>query len=279
VDVPLEGNRGDGSKVYSHDVIVTETLDFIRANRERPFFCYAPWTLPHGKHVVPDASAFKDKPWPQQVRNCAAMIALLDRDTGRVLDLLKELGIEKDTLVIFTSDNGPNPPFVKPLGSGGGLRGVKRSLYEGGIRAPMVAWWPGTVAAGSTSDLVCGHLDWFATCAEIAASPPPETDDGISLLPTLKGKDGTKPREAMYWEIWEGAGGFQQAVRMGGWKGYRKGADGPMEVYDLSKDPGETKNLAGSEPDVATKIAAIMKREHVPSPHYGKSGKRPKTRK
>ena len=276
--VPLPGNTGGKQETYTHTLIADETFKFIREHKDEPFFVYACWTPPHGKYVIPDASAFDKKPWSQMVKNYAAMVALMDHDTGRLLDLLKELGIEKDTLVIFTSDNGPNQPFVKPLSSAGGLRGVKRDLHEGGIRAPFVAWWPGTVKAGTESDLLCGHLDWFATCAEIAGSKPPELKDGISLLPVLTGKGEVTGRDAMYWEIYEGPGPFQQAVRMGDWKGYRQGTKDPLTLFDLSKDPAEKNDVASKHPDVVKRIEAIMKREHVPSPNY-KALEGPKRRK
>ena len=266
--VPLPGNADGRQQTYTHTLIADETFKFIREHKDEPFFVYACWTPPHGKYVIPDASAFDDKPWPKMVKNYAAMVALMDHDTGRLLDLLKELGIEKDTLVIFTSDNGPNAPFVKPLGSAGGLRGIKRDLHEGGIRAPFVAWWPGTIEAGSESDLLCGHLDWFATCADIAGTKPAEGDDGISLLPVLTGKGEVKQREAMYWEIYEGPGPFQQAVRMGRWKGYRQGTKDPLKLYDLSSDPAEATDVAADHPEVVAKVESIMKREHVPSPHF-----------
>ena len=266
--VPLPGNTGGKKETYTHTLIADETLKFIREHKDEPFFVYACWTPPHGKYVIPDASAFADKPWSQAVKNYAAMVALMDTDTGRVMDLLKELGIEKDTLVIFTSDNGPNAQFVKPLGSAGGLRGVKRHLHEGGVRAPFVAWWPGTVEAGSESDLLCGHVDWFATCAEIAGSKPQQGDDSISLLPVLTGKGEVKKRDAMYWEIYEGPGPFQQAVRMGKWKGYRQGTKAPLELYDLSKDAAEENDLSSEYPEVVKAIEAVMKREHEPSKYY-----------
>ncbi len=235
VDVPIPENQGGKQGVYSHTLIAEETFKFIRENKDRPFFAYACWTPPHGKYVIPDAGAFKGKEWPETVRNYAAMVALMDHDTGRLLALLKELGIDDNTLVIFTSDNGPNGEFIKPLNSAAGLRGIKRDLHEGGIRNAFIARWPGKIKPGTESDLLCGHLDWFATAAEIGGGPAPLVKDGISLLPALTGTGTPTPREAMYWEIYEGPGPFQQAVRMDQWKGYRQGTKAHLELVRSEK--------------------------------------------
>ena len=155
VNVPMPGGNGVPGKpgkgnAYSPDLITDETLTFIEANKDRPFFCYAAWTLPHGQYEIPDASAFADRPWPQPVKNHAAMISRLDADVGRVVEKLQQLGLAEKTLVIFTSDNGAEGPGRTVFNGTAGLRGFKRHLYEGGIRSPFIARWPGKVAAGST---------------------------------------------------------------------------------------------------------------------------------
>jgi len=252
---------------YSANVVEDETLKFIEANKDKPFFVYAPWTLPHGNYEIPaDDPALKPyagKPWGQKVRNYAAMITKVDTGVGRVMAKLKDLGLEEKTLVIFSSDNGTNQEFVKPLASNGGLRGFKRHLTEGGLRMPMIARWPGTIKPGATTGLHTGHLDFFATCAELAGSPVKPPADGISILPTLLGEPQEKKHAFLYWEIYEAR--FQQAVRMGKWKGLRLGLKVPLELYDLEKDPGEKNDVASAHPERVKEIEAIMAREHQPS--------------
>jgi arylsulfatase A-like enzyme len=173
--VPGREGKGDA---YSQDLIADETLKFIETNKDRPFFCYAAWTLPHGQYQIKDTSAFADKPWPQKVKAHAAMIARLDADVGRVVGKLDELGLSENTLVIFTSDNGEEGPGRDTWNGAGGLRGWKRHLYEGGIRTPFIAYWPGTTPAGTTSDLLSGHVDVMATACDVAGIPPASPTDG-----------------------------------------------------------------------------------------------------
>lgn len=269
-NIPLKGNLKGKQEDYTHYLIVEQTLKFIEDHKDGPFFCYAAWTPPHGKYVIPKddpcLKIYQDKPWSQTVKNYAGMVTLLDHGVGQIVDKVKELGIEKNTLIIYTSDNGANRPFIKALQSSGGLRGAKRSLYEGGIRAPYVAYWPGTVKAGSTTDLLTSHVDLMATVAEIADVKVPRKTDGISMLPTLLGKEQKEVHDSLYFEIYEGA--FQQCVRMGQWKGYRKGTKDPMELYHLEKDPAEAIDVAKQHPDVVKQLETVMRREHTPSPHY-----------
>ncbi len=265
----LAGNRGGAGPVYSHDLIEAETLRFIEAQAKarRPFFCYAAWTLPHGKFEIPSHAAFADRPWPEAVKIHAAMIARLDAGVGRILAALKTAGVDEDTLVIFTSDNGAAGPGKDTFNATAGLRGEKRSLHEGGIRTPFLARWPGRIRPGSTTEALAGHVDLMATAAELAGVAAP-ANDGVSLLPLMQGRSATLPREALYWEIYEGPVAFQQAVRSGRWKGYRTGTAAPLELYDLEADPAESRNVAAQHPAEAQRLAAIMAREHVPSPHY-----------
>ena len=195
------------------------------------------------------------------------MIARLDTGVGRVMAKLKELGIDRNTLVVFSSDNGAEGPGRETFNATAGLRGYKRYLYEGGIRAPFIVRWPGQIAANVGSDLLTGQLDLMATFAELAATTAPR-NDGLSILPTLLGRPQSVKHEFLYWEIYEGPSPFQQAVRMGRWKGYRTGTKAALELYDLETDFAETKNVAAQHPEEVKAIAAIMAREHVPSPHY-----------
>ncbi len=251
---------------YSHTRIADETLKFIEQNKDKPFFCYAAWTPPHSDFVIPDNAPYSDKPWSETEKNYAAMVKLIDKDVGRVMQKLKDLGIDDNTLVIFTSDNGANEEFVETLTSTGGLRGSKRMLYEGGIRAPFIARWPGRIQAGTTSDLLTTFADFLPTAADLAGVPPPAGTDGISIAPTLLGGKQAEQHEALYFEIYEPY--FQQAVRWGDWKGYRLGTKAPLELYDLEADPAEKQDLASAHPEIVKKIEAIMAAEHTPSPNY-----------
>ena len=270
-DVPMPGGNGVHGKpgkgaAYSQDLIAAETLTFIEANKDRPFFCYVAWTLPHMQFEIPNDAPYSDKPWNQKIKNHAAMITRLDTDVGRLLQKLKELGLDEKTLVIFTSDNGADGPGRATFNSTAGLRGFKRFLYEGGIRAPFIARWPGVTKPG-TSDLLCGHVDFLATACDLAGVAAPEDTDGLSYLPTLRGQPQNATHASLYWEIYEGLP-FQQAVRMGPWKGYRTALKGSLELYDLTADPTEKNNVAAAHPDVVRHIEDIMAREHVHSPNW-----------
>ncbi|MDH3585392.1 MAG: arylsulfatase, partial [Phycisphaerae bacterium] len=281
--VPLDG------KTYSHDLIMAEGLKFIRDNRGGPFFCYMPVTIPHAAMHAPEESV---KPFRKrfaqfenkigrysgpQVKNpvaaFAGMMTRLDSQVGEVLDLLKELGIDDRTLVMLTSDNGPHregghmPDFFD---SNGPLRGYKRDLYEGGIRVPLLARWPGRIKAGSTSDLVSAHWDMMPTFCELAGTRPPSDTDGISIVPTLKGQAGQQQHQYLYWEFTER--GKSQAVRMGHWKAVRlnlkKNPDAPVQLYDLRSDLGETRDVAADQPQVVAKARGLMKTARVDSPLF-----------
>ncbi len=277
---------------YSHDLIVKEAFDFIRDHRENPFFVYLPLTIPHAELAVPEDSLNKYKgrfpePEPFLPKNekgygtqthpraaYAAMIDRMDGDIGRLLNLLTELGIDENTIVFFTSDNGPHreggadPDFFD---SSGPLRGRKRDLYEGGIRVPLLIRWPGHIAPGRTTDHVSAFWDVLPTLAQLAGLPDISETDGISFMPTLLAEpERQKTHTCLYWEFHEEGG--QQAVRMGRWKGVRlnaiKNPDGPIELYDLSADIAETPNLADRHPNITAMIAAIMKQEHQPNPNF-----------
>ena len=266
VKVPIQQSGKHTWADYAPTRIANETLSFIEQNKDRPFFCYAAWTPPHGDYVIPENPVFAGKAWPEEIKSYAAMVALADRDVGRVMQKLKDLGIDDRTLVIFSSDNGANPEFIEPLGSTGGLRGHKRMLYEGGTRAPLIVRWPGKIQPGTTSNLLTAFVDFLPTAAELSGLPAPKGLDGHSIVPTLLGKGQQTQHESLYFEIYEPY--FQQAVRIGDWKGYRLGTKAPLELYDLKADPVEKQNIAAAHPDIIRKIEAIMKAEHSPSPYY-----------
>jgi arylsulfatase A-like enzyme len=268
--VPDEDEAGSGNSTgrvdYTHDLMAEESLKFIEQNRGRPFFLYLAFTIPHANNEaknkgmeVPDLGEFANKDWPEQEKAKAAMIARMDRDIGRLMALLKKLGIDDKTLVFFTSDNGPHreggsdPDFFD---SNGPLRGIKRDLYEGGIRVPMIARWPKRIKAGAKSDQVWAHWDFLPTAAEIAGVKPLAGIDGVSMLNALLGRR-QRNHEFLYWEFHER--GFSQAARMGYWKAVRKSPDSPLELYDIKNDLGEQNDVAVKHPEVVKKIEDYLK--------------------
>jgi arylsulfatase A-like enzyme len=277
--VPDEGKFGQGvatKKVeYSHDLIADEALEFIDRNKDRRFFLYLAVTPPHANNEagtagmeVPDYGEYKDKDWPEAQKGTAAMIGRVDRDVGRVLERLKRHGLDERTIVFFTSDNGPHreggndPDFFN---SNGPLRGIKRDLYEGGIRVPLIVRWPGHAPAGATSDHVGYFGDVMATACELAGVLPPPDLDSISFLPSILGKSEKQVKHRyLYWEFYER--GSAQAVRMGDWKGVVKPLGGErLELYDLKRDVGEQRDVAQEHPEVVARLRAAMKEAHVPS--------------
>jgi arylsulfatase A-like enzyme len=267
--------KGVASKreVYSHDLFAQEALKFVAQEPGKPFFLYLAFTIPHANNEagkqgmeVPDDKPYSDKPWPQQQKNHAAMITRMDADIGRLLKRLQELKLDEKTIIFFSSDNGPHregggdPKFFNASGP---LRGIKRDLYEGGIRVPMIVRWPGQVAPGQVSEQVWAFWDFLPTAAELAQVKPPSGLDGISMVPAILGeKQAGRPQPShdfLYWEFHEG--GFSQAVRMGDWKLVRRpyGKDPAPELYNLKTDLGETKNVASEQPEIVAKIEAYLK--------------------
>lgn len=288
--VELPGN--DGNKkvegkgpIYAQNLIADETLKFVKASKDKPFFLYYAITLPHGTFQIDDQGLCKDKPWTEQQKNYAAMVTRLDRDVGRLLDLLRELGIDQNTLVMFSGDNGSSFDPKSEIGQlfdqtmGGKLRGFKRSMYEGGLRQAALAWWPGTVPAGRVSDEPWAFWDYLPTVAELSGAKLPASvkTDGLSLASFLKGGAAPK-REYFYWELHEG-GGSIQAARWDDWKAVRNGPSQPIEIYDLKTDAGETKNLAATNPDLVAKAATILKSARVDDPDWPLTDKKPATKK
>jgi uncharacterized sulfatase len=199
------------------------------------------------------------------------MITRMDGDVGRLLDLLKELDIDRNTLVFFSSDNGPHNEaghHLERFNPSGPLRGTKRALYEGGIRVPAIAWWPGTIQPGSTSDHIGYFGDWMATAAELAGANVPEPNDSLSFAPTLRGQPDKQPKhEYLYWEFYEQGG--RQAVRFGDWKAIRQPMfTGEVQLFNLSDDLSEENNLASQHPDLVKKAAEMMDQAHTPHPNW-----------
>jgi arylsulfatase A-like enzyme len=278
--VPNPGPYGQGVasvKVdYAADLMADEAVKFVRDHRAVPFFLLFATTLPHANGEaneegmeVPDYGPYEREDWPIPSKGYAAMVTRLDAQVGRLMSELRALGLEKNTLVIFTSDNGPHreggndPTFFK---SSGPLRGIKRDLYEGGIREPLIVHWPAQTPPGVTSDHIGYFGDFMATFAELAGVRAPEQIDSLSFVPVILGNPSEQqPHESLYWEFYERASA--QAVRMGRWKAIRSPLfTGNIELYDLKEDLVEQNNVAQQHPEVVAQAVAAMNGAHVPSP-------------
>lgn len=278
----LKGNNIENKTgKYSHDLFTEEALNFIENHKDTTFFLYLAYTIPHLELTVPEDSKlpYQDLGWPERPMQAAhyrndpegnttyaGMISRMDRDIGKLLSLLNDIGIEENTLVIFTSDNGHqyDDGF---FGSNGSFRGKKRDLYEGGIRAPFVVLWPGKIKAGTESDHVAAFWDFLPTVCEVAGLNPSNEIDGISFLPALLGQEDKQSRHAhLYWEFNENNGPLQ-AVLMNQWKGISK-YQAPFELYNLEKDPGEQKNIAHENPEIVELIKKKMLESRTDHPEF-----------
>jgi len=275
--VEIPGNLNGARSEYSHDLFTQEALEFVQGHAQEPFFLYLAYTIPHANNErgrdtgdgmeVPTDEPYSARNWPQPMKGHAAMITRLDRDMGTLVSLLRDLGIERDTIVFFTSDNGPHkeggadPEFFH---SSGPLRGLKRDLYEGGIRVPMLVRWPGMIQPG-VSDFPWAFCDFLPTACQLGGATAPEGIDGHSVLPSLFGRP-QEPPEFLYWEFHER--GFEQAVRHGRWKAVRHGLDKPLELYDLAEDPGETRNAATDQPQVVAEVEEYLRRARTESKEF-----------
>jgi arylsulfatase A-like enzyme len=280
-------NNPKTHEIYVHDLFTEESLQFIRDNQGRRFFLYLPYTIPHAEVLVPEDSqapyigklgdperppitepyvmkGYNKPRYPRAAR--AGMISRMDRDIGRIRALLEELDLDEKTLVVFSSDNGPcraGGQDIEFFQSRGGLRGTKRSLYEGGIRVPTIAWWPGTIKEGSVSDFPTVFYDWLPTFADLAGANLQGPTDGVSLASTLRGNtDQQRDHEYIFWDYGEkGVTSRMSALRKGRWKLIvnRERAPDQPELYDLSADLAEQNNLAEKHADVVDKLLPLMK--------------------
>lgn len=280
--VPLENveekrNIARVKKQYSNDLFAEEALAFLERHARDRFFLYLPLTIPHANNElgnvtgdgmeVPEHGIYADRDWPSPEKGRAAMISRLDGYVGQVLDKLEALGLDKNTIVLFSSDNGPHreggsdPDF---LDCNGPLRGIKRDLYEGGIRVPMIAWGPGRVPAGKVSGYVWAFWDLLPTLTELAGAPTPQDIEGRSAAGALLGAVAqSDPMRTSYWEFHERT--FKQAVRRGDWKAVRPATDAAVELYDLATDPGETRDLASAHPELVAEFAGLFKTLRTPN--------------
>ena len=268
IEANLNGRRG----AYSCDLFTEFCLDFIRDNASNPFFLYVPTTIPHAKLEAPSLEPYADMPWPEEAKTFAAMVTRMDMHVGQIMALLRDLNLDQRTIVFFTSDNGSAMGWEGVFDSCGPLRDKKGSVYEGGIRCPMIARWPGRVPAGHVSEAVWHFADFLPTGAALAGAPPPEHVDGINVLPVIRGEAQQIPERFLYWEMHRSGGRFQQAARWKDWKGVRLGLDAPLELYNLAEDVGETKDVAAEHPDVVEKITDYLNTARIPSPHWPVAG-------
>jgi arylsulfatase A-like enzyme len=268
---------------YADDLIADDALAFVERHKDRPFFLFVSLVTPHANNErarelkdgneVPDYGAYADRPWKDPVKGHAAMVSRMDRDVGRLLERVKALGLDRRTLICFSSDNGPHreggpdydPAFFNVSGP---LRGIKRSLTDGGIRVPFIARWPGMITAGSVSPFVGYFGDLMATWAELAGGRAPAVTDSLSMVPTLRGRPGQAVHEYLYWEFYEQ--GVSQAVLVGGrWKAIRqKAVTAPIEIYDLASDPGEAADVAAQQPAVVARAAALFTSARIDNEYW-----------
>ena len=287
----LHENDNEGRKIYSQDLIHEQALKFIRDNKDKPFYAMLTYTLPHAELNLPHDSiyqmyenAFEEVPYDGKMgyhpsekpyASFAAMVTRLDKYVGDVMAELKELGLDKNTIVIFTSDNGPhreggaNPDYFQSYGP---LKGVKRDVYEGGIRVPMIAWGPEKIKAGVKSEHISAFWDVMPTLAELTGVTLPEAGDGISFLPTLLSEGEQKQHDYLYWEFHELNG--REALRSGNWKLIRQPVVGEtiLELYDLSSDIHEDNNLSQQNPEKVKELEVLMDGARTESPlfNFGK---------
>jgi arylsulfatase A-like enzyme len=263
----LPGNAGGARNEYVGDLFTTGITNAVRISVPKPFFLYFAPTLPHANNERgtngmehPGAGRYAREPWPLPERGKAEMISLLDDAVGQIVAALFRYQLQQDTLIFFTSDNGPHAEGgVKPdfFGSSGPFRGYKRDQYEGGIRVPLIAWAPGRIARGTTNATPVAAWDFLPTLAELARAPVPPGLDGLSFAPLLKGQPLTRRHEYLYWEFHER--GYQQAIRADDWKGIRLQPGGPLELYNLATDPGETRNVAAEHAEQVQRLEGFLR--------------------
>lgn len=264
----LPGNQDGRRTEYAPAWLLRGATNFVRISEDRPFFLYFTPILPHANNErgtngmeVPDLGVYAKESWPAPEKGKAAMITYLDDMVGQLIADLRKRRLDDITLVVFTSDNGPHkesgvdPEFFK---SSGPFRGIKRDLYEGGIRVPLIAWWPGAIAAGVTNNRPVALWDLLPTFAEVVGTTVPKGLDGRSFAPVFFGRKLEREPGPFYWEFHER--GYQKAARLGDWKGIQLAPDQPLELYDLRTDPGETRNVAASHPEVVKDLNAFLEK-------------------
>jgi arylsulfatase A-like enzyme len=266
-------NRNGAEQVYVHDLFTDNAIDFIRRHQDEPFFLYLAYTIPHFNLEVPELEPYAwDAEWSEPLKILASMITRMDRDVGRIRDELERLELEENTLVFFTSDNGPAikkrvPGRDSLFNSSTPFTGAKGDLDEGGIRVPMIVSWPGRVPAGKVSDQPWYFADIMPTLAELSGGAVPESSDGISVLSALTNEKHDLPERYMYWE--NPRRGLDQTVRYGKWNIRRKGGEGaPLALYNLEEDPGQEHDVASNHPDIVADFENYLKNARTDSPYW-----------
>jgi arylsulfatase A-like enzyme len=274
----LPGNNGrDVGETYAQELIQNDMIRWVKENADSPFMLFYAITLPHGRHEIDDLGIYKDKPWTEQQKAYAAQVGRVDSDVCELTNTLRALGIAERTLVVFSGDNGSSFDPKSEIGrrfnqASNGLRGYKRGMYEGALRQAAIAWWPGQVPAGRVDDQPWAFWDLMPTFVELADADTPEgyETDGKSLVSYLKGGQAPQ-RDYFYWELHLNKP--VQAARFGDWKAVRNGIEKPIELYDLSQDSGETKNVAEQYPELVAKAAQILKEAHRPDSNWPLTGR------
>ena len=278
----LPGNTGKGvGKTYAQNLIQDEVLRWVREKKDQPFFLFYAITLPHGNFEIDDQGLYKDKPWTETQKNYAAMVTRLDSDIGRLLQTLKDCGIDDRTLVMTAGDNGSSFDPKSEIGQlfdqamGGRLRGFKRGMYEGALRQAAIARWPGVIPAGTVREEPWAFWDFLPTAVELSGQKMPDgfQTDGKSLVSFLKG-EAAPQRDYFYWELHEGTS--IQAVRFADWKAVRTAPNRPLELYDLASDLSETRDLAAEKPDVVAQAEKFMKAGRSEDPNWPMVERKPK---
>jgi len=276
------GMKDPSKAEYSFDVYSRKSLEFIKANKDKPFFLYLACTTPHGPLIVPDLGTYKDESWDIQHKEWAAMITRMDTEVGKLLALLEELKLDDNTIIFFASDNGnPTGYDSRYLNLKEGLtleeffnntaptRGKKGDSYNGAFQVPAMVRWPGHIKPAQVSDQIWAFWDFLPTAAEIAGIEPPSGLDGISVLPVLTGETEEIEREYLYWEYKQ-----KQAVRSGKWFAHKPNGK-PVELFDLSSDPGQSVSLSREFPDIVRRMEEIMQKSHTPSDVWPSPGETP----
>ena len=264
--VEMPGNLNGKRGTYSHDLFTDFAMDFIYQHKDQPFFLYLAYTIPHAQYEIPDAAPYTHEPWTDDEKVHAAMITRMDRDIGRLFDLLKRLDLDARTIVFFSSDNGAANRWEGRFDSSGVLRGRKRHMYDGGIRSPMIVRWPGQIKVGNVDATPWYIADVLPTLAALASAKVPDHVNGVNVLPVILGQRDSLEDRFLYWEFFES--GFKQAVRWNNWKAIRPKLGEPLELYDLSSDAGEMDNIAGKYPKVIRHIERYLETARSPSKHW-----------
>lgn len=271
--VKPNGITGDPYKAkYSFDEYCQESLEFVRNSKDSPFFLYLAYTIPHGALIVPELGIYKDMDWPMKFREWAAMITRMDSEVGKLLKLLDELGLDDNTLIFFSSDNGlASKGYIGKEGTeffklAGPTSGEKGNAFDGSFRVPAMVRWPGIIKPGQVSDHIWAFWDFLPTVADIIGVEPPEDTDGISLLPTLLDTGNQQEHEYLYWEHNQ-----RQAVRKGNWYAYLP-AGGKIQLFDLDSDPQQKNDLSVLHPEIVKRMEEIMAEEYIPSDAFPKPG-------